>query len=273
MLNRFIYLPGMLLILFALWACEKVIEFDLKDSEEALVIEATMSNDKLPFTVRVSKTTPYFGNQKSNPVSGAIVSGRSEKGKVKYFDETSPGVYTLDNIVALPGYWYIIDVEYEGIAYSARSYLHETVQIAEVGFSYFNGYGIFDSGYKVNTYIRDPVNADNYYRLKYFVNGQPATNSRGITLYSDQLFNGKATGLTQRSIVFQETDILTIELQSIDKAAYDYFSTLENISWSDIEQSATPANPISNFNNGALGYFSAYSYDRKTLIIKDYIEQ
>jgi hypothetical protein len=260
------------LVLLALSGCEKVIEFDLDESAEALVIEATMTNSKVPFKVLVSKTTPYFGEKKNNPVSEAIVTARSEGGKVKYFEETSPGVYLMEKVVALPNHWYIIDVEYDGITYSARSYLNESVPISEIGLSYFDGYGIFDSGYKINTYIRDPENIENYYRLKYYINGQSAIKPGGITLYSDQLFDGKAIGLAQRSIVFKETDTVTVELQSIDKAVYDYFSTLENISWNDLQQSASPANPISNFNNGALGYFSAYSSDRKMVIVKDFIE-
>jgi hypothetical protein len=263
----------MLFILFALSSCEKVIEIDLNNSKEALVIEATMSNNKLPFKVLVSKTTPYFGTKKSNPVSGAKVSARSEHGKVKYFAEISPGVYELPKVVALPGYWYIIDVEYNGVTYSARSFMNQTVPIAEVGLVYFNGYGVFDSGYKLNTYIVDPENTENYYRIKYFINGKANTDPGGTTVYSDQLFNGKDIGLTQRSTVFKETDTVTIELQSIDKAAYDYFSTLENISGNDFQQSAAPANPINNFNNGALGYFSAYTSDTKQVIIKDLIEQ
>ena len=273
MLNRLIYLPGMFFILFALSACEKVIEYDLHNSKEAIVIEATISNNNSPFKVLVSKTTPYFETTKNNPVSGAKVSARSENGKVKYLVEISPGVYELQKIVALPGYWYVVDVEYDGITYSARSFMNETVPIAEVGLTYFNGYSFFDSGYKVNTFIMDPVNTENYYRIKYYVNGKANTDPGGSSVYSDQLFNGKDIGLTQRSIVFKETDTLTIELQSIDKSAYNYFSTFEKISWDDIQQSASPANPISNFSNGALGYFSAYTSDTKQVIIKDYIQK
>lgn len=273
MLKRFLYLSGMLFMLFAFSACEEVIEFDLADADEAIVIEGIVTSNKEPFKVLVSKTTAYFGAPKSNPVSGATVSVRTEKGRAKYFAESAPGVYELEKIVAMPGVWYILEVQYDSITYTARSFMNELVKIEEVGFSYFDGFGIFDSGYKVNTYIKDPADEENYYRLKYYVNGQPTRDPGGITLYSDHLFDGKAIGLAQRSIVFQETDTLTIELQSIDKAAYDYFSTLENIVGVDIQQSASPANPISNFNNGALGYFSAHSFDRKMLIIKDYIEK
>ena len=272
MLKRFIGLSGIVFILFAFSGCEKVIEIDLADSKEAIVIEAIINNNQLPITVRVSKTTPYFGTKTSNPVSGAKVSARSENGKTKYLVETAPGIYELEKTIALPGFWYYINVEYDSITYSARSFLNEPVQIEEVGFSYFDGFGVFDSGYKVNTYITDPGNIENYYRLKYYVNGKPVSDPGGISIYSDHLFNGNPIGFGQQSIVFQETDTVTIELQSIDKAAYDYFSTLENIS-GDIPQSASPANPISNFNNGALGYFSAYTFDSKTVIIEDYIKK
>lgn len=259
--------------MFAFSACEKVIEIDLSESKEVIVIEATITNSKLPFTVLISKTSPYFGTKTENPVSGAIVSVRAEKGKTRYFVETAPGLYQMEKTLALASSWYIIDVEYDGITYSARSFMNEVVPIVELGFSYFDGLGFFDSGFKVNTYFRDPANKENYYRLKYYVNGKSVNDQGEITLYSDQLFDGKDIGLGQRTIVFQETDTLTVELQSIDKAAYNYFSTLESISGNELQQSASPANPISNFNNGALGYFSAYTFDRKTVIIKDYVSK
>jgi len=270
--NRLTYLSVLFFILVAFSSCEKIIEVDLSESGEVIVIEATMTNNKLPFTILVSKTSPYFGTKTKNPVSGAKVSIRAEKGKPKYFEEISPGIYQLKGTFAAPGFWYITDVEYDGITYSARSFMNEVVPILDLSFSYFDGFGFFDSGYKVNTYIRDPANKENYYRLKYFVNGKTIDDGGEITLYSDQLFNGKDIGLGQRSTVFQETDTLTIELQSIDKLTYNYFLTLENISGNAIQQSASPANPISNFNNGALRYFSAYTFDRKTVIVRDYLK-
>lgn len=273
MANRLTYISVLVLVFFIFSACEKVIEFDLSESEEAFVIEANITNNKLPFTVLVSKTSPYFGAKSNNPVSGAIVSVRAEKGKAKYFDEIEPGVYQLRGTIATAGHWYIVDVEYDGVTYSAKSFMNEEVSISDLSFSYFDGFGFFDSGYKVSTYIRDPAGRENYYRLKYYVNGRIADDRGEIALYSDQLFNGKDIGLSQRSQVFQETDTLTIELQSIDKAVYNYFSMLENITGGTMQQTASPANPLSNFNNGALGYFSAYTYDRKTVVIKDYIRK
>lgn len=262
----------MLLTIFLLLnSCEKVIDFDLSDSKEVIVIEASITSNRGPFTVLISKTSPYFGVKKNNLVSGAMVSIRADKGNPKYFTEASPGVYKLEKTIALPGFWYVIDVEYEGVHYTARSFLNDIVPIMDLTVSYFDGFGFFESGYKINCFIRDPADKENYYRIKYAVNGNRLNDSGEISLYNDKLFGGKVVGLGQRTLVFSKDDTLTVELQSIDKAAYEYFSTLESISGDILEQTASPANPISNFNNGALGYFSAYSFDRKTLVIKNFL--
>ena len=272
-LNKFRFIALIFFLCLTFSACEKVIEFDLSKSEEAIVIEANLTNSKEPITVLLSKTSPYFGAKTDHTVSGAIVSIRAEGGKPKYLEETEPGVYKLDRIIASTGHWYIVDVEYEGIIYSSRSFMNEPVGIVDISFSYVDGLGFFDSGYKLICYLRDPGNIENYYRLKFYVNDKLIDDKGELSLYTDKLFDGNIIGLGQRAIVFQESDTLTIELQSIDKGAYNYFSTLETITGNEMLQSASPANPISNFNNGALGYFSAYSFDRKTVIIKNHIKK
>jgi len=258
---------------FVFSSCEKVIEIDLANSKSVIVIEATITSNGEPFTVLVSKTSPYFGAATTNLVSGAKVSVKVENGTPKYFKESTPGVYILEKITAPSRNWYIVDVEYEGVTYSARSYLNDLVSIMDFSLTYFDGFGLFESGYKVNCFIRDPSTIKNYYRMKIYVNGKLNDTEGEINIYSDELFNGKAIGLVQHSAVFQKTDQIIVELQSIDKATYDYFSTLESISGIEIIQSASPANPITNFDNGALGYFSAYSLDRKVLNIRDYISK
>jgi hypothetical protein len=125
----------------------------------------------------------------------------------------------------------------------------------------------------VNCYLRDPAGKENYYRLKFFVNEKPIDDHGEISLYSDKLFDGMVVGLGQRSIVFNDTDTIIIELQSIDKAIYNYFLTLESIAGNEMQQTASPANPISNFSNGALGYFSAYSFVQRKVIVSEYIKK
>lgn len=260
-----------ILAVFVLPSCEKVIDYDLQSADPVIVIEATVTSNNEPFNVLISKTTPYFGASESSLVQGAKVSIKTENGKPRYFNEISPGVYQLNKFIAPPKNWYIINIENEGITYTAKSYLNNFVPIVDCNITYFEGLGFFDSGYKINCFIKDPPDVDNYYRLKLYKNGKTVNTKGEMDIYTDRLFDGKTIGLMQNSsVVFDITDTVIVELQSIDKAAYDYFSTLEGITGLEFVQSASPSNPISNFNNGALGYFSAYSYDRKTVIISNY---
>jgi hypothetical protein len=45
---------------------------------------------------------------------------------------------------------------------------------------------------------------------------------------------------------------------------FDYFNSLALM---NDGQSASPANPLSNIQGGALGYFSAHTVQRRTVII------
>jgi hypothetical protein len=55
-------------------------------------------------------------------------------------------------------------------------------------------------------------------------------------------------------------------MANIDRPVYDYFNQLAT---NTNGQGATPANPVSNFSGGCLGYFSARSTDVKTVIIPE----
>lgn len=255
-------------------SCEKVIDYNLDNSNSAIVIEAVLTDSKEPFAISITKTSPYFGSSKSMQVTGAKVSVKADNGKQRYFTEVSPGTYQLAKVFAAPKVWYTVYVEYEGITYTARSYLNEFVPMVDCTLTYFDGFGFFDSGYKINCFIKDPPNIENYYRLKLYVNGKVVNNEGEMDVYSDKLFDGKVIGLVQNSsVVFDKNDTVLVEVQAIDKSTYNYFSTLESISGLEIIESASPSNPISNFDNGALGYFSAYSFDRRTIIISSYINK
>jgi len=64
-------------------------------------------------------------------------------------------------------------------------------------------------------------------------------------------------------------DTITVELLTIDKAAYDYYSILRDILSSDRSAtSLSPANPNTNLTNGPLGYFAAFTVDTKSIVLK-----
>lgn len=67
--------------------------------------------------------------------------------------------------------------------------------------------------------------------------------------------------------ILYEGDIIELEMQTIDLRTYDYLNSLAM-------SEDSSANPISNFTNGCLGYFSAYSSVRMQIVFKyDEVEE
>jgi hypothetical protein len=58
-----------------------------------------------------------------------------------------------------------------------------------------------------------------------------------------------------------------VQLISLDSAVYEYYKTFTELVNTN-PGSAAPANPNSNLSNGALGYFSAWSSDTMSVIIR-----
>ena len=80
----------------------------------------------------------------------------------------------------------------------------------------------------------------------------------------DQLDTGIDKKNDPRNI--KSGDTVTIEMLGIDEAVYKYWYSL-HFNGGDGGNIATPANPVTNVSGGALGYFSAQTVDRKTVIV------
>ena len=63
-------------------------------------------------------------------------------------------------------------------------------------------------------------------------------------------------------------DTVILEMRGIDAPSYLYFSTMAEDSGGQNSDSATPTNPVTNLNGAILGYFSAYTTQKKTITIK-----
>jgi hypothetical protein len=83
----------------------------------------------------------------------------------------------------------------------------------------------------------------------------------------DRLSEGINIILPIFTSIFKLDDKVEVELISMYKKMYDYFNTLSTII-SNGGDSAAPANPLSNWSGGVLGYFGAFSFSKKTIVVK-----
>jgi hypothetical protein len=267
---RFEYI--ILLLVFFI-SCEKVVSIDLNETNPQIVIEGNITDSKGPNTVLLSKTGNYFEpSLYFPPVSNAVVVVSDNLGNIDTLKESISGTYQSSKISGVAGRTYFLKVIAEGKEYDATSMMQKKVAIDSL-------YALpiherDENGYEIYVNFKDPIETGNCYRLIPRINSLVVDTitetGRRYMLLSDKLVNGLnvTTKIGIRHNIYPG-DTVTIELQSIDQTIYEYYYTLQNIISSD--RSATslaPANPISNINNGSLGYFAAYSVDIKKIILK-----
>lgn len=263
------YILPALLLTFTLSSCEKVIDIDLNSSAPQVVIEGNVSDQAGPYYVKISKSVNFSESNSFPAIQGATVIIQDNTGIIDTLKETTAGTYETIKTQGVSGRTYTIKVNTPGSSttYTASSTMPSLVTLDSIQTPPSGGFG--NSPRYVIPQLNDPAGIENYYYLIKYVNGKRISILNNSTVRSDRLTNGKT--LTQP--IFDNNpnnktlagDSVTIELQCIDKPIYDYYKTLAQVGGAS--QQATPSNPISNFNNNALGYFSAHTSSKKSVLI------
>jgi len=248
-------------------SCQKVISIDLNSVYPQIVIEGNITNLPGPYFVRISRTV-NFNDKNIFPVdSNAVVRISDTLGNAEQLKQLSPGLFSTTTLFGMPGMTYTLTVLTNGIEYRATSTMPLPVDIDSLQI-------VIDHEFRrdrkeIEATLLDPPGIHNYYRFITVTNGE-IRNS--YSLLNDRYTDGKVNIRNINagdSTSILSGDTVTVFMHSIDEATYDYFRTLRAVSGEAGLGflSASPANPITNFNNGALGYFSAYSVKSKTIIV------
>jgi hypothetical protein len=267
--TKLIFLTFGLAILLLALGCESVIKIDLKNVEPRLVIEGVISDQPGQSRFTISKTTDYFEPNSFPMVSGALVVVSDDNGWADTLNEVQPGIYYAPDLVGQIGRAYYASVTVDSVVYTATSYIPSPIMIDSVRTEYQEGGGIGmeeEEGYRLYVNFTDPPDIPNYGRLKITVNDSLLPD---YFLYDDDFTDGNSIEYNYFDQVFQVGDTLKIDYVSMDSVAYDYFRTLVSVVASEEGQDdpIAPANPLTNWNNEALGYFGAFSVNAETLIV------
>lgn len=252
--------------LLALGSCQKDIEIDLNDSNAQLVIEANYSAEDSTVRVRITQTSNYFATEASPEINDATVTITDQFGNSTAVPFAGSGNYILTNYIPQYNTTYTLNVIQNGISYSAQCAMKSVVPLEDLTYQSFppifgnnGGYGVF-----VNFY--DPEDTVNFYQIIVTANGTEMNRLNQMFTQDDELTDGN---LVSRPLfddsLYNINDVVGMELRSVDKKIYDYINEAASIVGGS--NSAAPGNPTSNWDNGALGYFSAYSSSRKQVVI------
>jgi hypothetical protein len=250
-----------------LGGCKKVIDVNLNDASPQIVVEGNIYNTPGPYSIRISKTVNYSADNLFPPVTGASVLVKDiTDGTLDTLKELTPGLYLTKKIKGVSGHEYQLLLTTGSQSYTANTLLPQPVPFDSVSFEKLSRPGGKTDWYAVVNY-QDPVGVANYFQFSLLVNGRKINNTFA---FEDRLSDGKYVSRTLRtdSAYISLGDSVTVIMNHMGKEGYQYYSTFFQVTGNGSLQSISPANPISNISNKALGYFFASATQTRKALAK-----
>ncbi|MFK7948335.1 MAG: DUF4249 domain-containing protein [Saprospiraceae bacterium] len=270
------YLKNIFFIAFAIMSlasCEEVIELDLENATPKIVIDAAVDATAQNARVILTKSNGFYDDINLDFVADATVNLTLADGSIVNLPMIQDGIYGTFGLNISEGDNLTLTVidgesnEYKATEKVPHNVTIDSLQIIPTDNAGPGGGGPFGGGdvqyYQIFTHWQDEVDEESFYRIRASVNDTLQTSL--ITLSDDINRNGDAFSQPVFQ-TFEEGDTVTIQLLSLDNGSFRYFSDLSNVQGQGFN-STTPYNPNSNFDNGALGYFSVFRKDEQTVIL------
>lgn len=259
-MKRYIFLVYTLSAVLLLSSCETVIDAKLDTRPTQLSVDATLTDQPGSQTIRLTQTAAYFDNSTPSAATSATVTVSDDAGKTYTFaDPDNDGYYvwqpTGNDTLGHIGRTYQLNVAYQGETYRASSKMNRVPAIDSLIFSKQKLNPLSSTeGYRAEFYATDIPGAADFYRIRFFRNGELQNKPRNIIISQDGVFrsNGSvADGLTfivpiRRAInpdsLYALNDVVKVELHSIPSEAFDFWEQVQN----QITNNGLFAAPISN---------------------------
>ena len=280
--------------LVSLFSCEKSINFDLKESEPVLVVDAEIESAKAP-VVTLTKSLSFFDKINPQILAASFVHNADVF--------ISNGIFTHKlkeySYPLMPGYnafVYSIDSTNFNTAFIGEFNRQYSLKIVSEGKEYNSAVGIPalattpdsvwfkqapqnpDANKRV-LFIKatDPPGHGNY--IRYFTKKNSGSFLPGEnSVYDDQVIDGttyevqlpqgidRNNRLKEDSNFFKKGDTVTLKFCNIQKPVFTFWSTWEFAYQSIGNPFAQPNKVIGNISNGALGAFCGYAAWYRTVI-------
>ncbi len=265
------------LAVFALsFACEKVVELDVQQSTTQMVIEGLLTDRDTTHFVKVSRSIQFY-DIGVNPVTDAIISVSGEGQTYTYshnpFDiDSMKGYYFSDVVYAgKVGATYTLDVEVEGVNYSATDTMYYVTSIDSLSIALALNPSEEDEEddkiYQVLLYANEPKETEDYFQFQFYRNKELIAYPNTIYVFSDVGLGPTLNGLPS-PVLFKEGELASVKIYSLSKEQYLFYSDLANLLNTDGGMfSPPPANPRNTFTNGALGLWQVSAVSEDSILV------
>lgn len=288
---------GLLILSLIFISCEKDIQLEPESAEPKLVVDAQIETGEPPIVV-LSKSLNYFSELNSSVLTNSFIRnanvtisngtttntlreyGITQNGITYYFysnDFTNP----TNAFVGEVGKKYDLRIETNNQVYTSSTTIPLLTKKIDSLWWKAPPNGVDTTFIIVMAKITDPRGLGNY--IRYFT--KRGTNEPflpgGNSVFDDQILDGKtyeipvSAGVDRNrppstldsSGYFFKGDTVTVKFANIDQATYNFWNTWEFAFQSVGNPFSSPIKVIGNISNGALGAFSGYSTQLKTVVI------
>ena len=198
----------------------------------------------------------FYDASSPNPFSGAevVITVGSQQYKL---EETAPGNYTTQAFKGEVNTLYQVNVVAEGLSYTAQSMLYPPKKVNSTKVEKAPEIA-GRKGYRVTLEFDDDEENEFYFRAKAFENKKAK---------EDRV---SKTGNIRLRTRFENSSTVTALLYTMDKESFTFFKVFTDLANDGGSSFGTqPSNPQSNWNNEALGHFTAASIDTVQVVIPE----
>jgi hypothetical protein len=228
--------------------------------------------------VRITRSVDFSGND-GGDVANAIVVVSDNQGNVFNYTHNPEGYDSLQ------GYYfsdqkfageefaiYQLNVTVDNLSFSASDTLRPITAIDSLSIQ-LDDDAVEDPEnegkiYQIILYAKEPQESVDFYYFKFYRDGLIDTDGdRNVYIFDDKVLGSSLDGLPS-PILFREGEVASVEIYSLTRKQFVYFTDLANILNSDGGMfSPPPANPRSNISGGALGLFQVSGISRSSILI------
>lgn len=262
-------------------SCIDPIDLDLDTGESHLVVFGWITNEAVPYEIKLSMSNGYSDQTGYPTLSDAEVFVTDQVGNRHDFIELSgTGKYMSDpmSFVGSPGSVYQLTVLHDQTRYiSTPEEMPELGAVEDAFVNFIADPADFeidpdDENFFISAFVNDDSTKANFYRWKVYVNDQLRNSPEELVLFDDEFTNGNKFKFDAGNVLFTQSDQAQFQHMSLSKGAFDYYKNIkEQVSNSTLSPRVLPGivegnmSNLDDSNELVLGYFGASAVSNITV--------
>lgn len=222
----------------SLWisACEKVVDIDLPTTDPVPYVDAWITDQEGPQTIKFLKATGYLSESGPEPITGAQVSVTDLTLNRTYDFSYANGAYTHDpgpgNHIGVIGHQYKLSITYEGELFEATDVLNRVCPVDSITYEYKEQGTGEEEGYYATFFAKDLAGAEDFYWIRTYRNGVLNHNVTEMWAIDGSFYEDVSDGMnfilpiregiTSGEHPYVQGDEVKVLIRSLSKPAYGF---------------------------------------------------